>query len=350
MRPITRRAFTLIELLVVIAIIAVLISLLLPAVQSAREAARRSQCVNNMKQIGLGLLNYESSNGSLPCSAFQIRNTSTPGSLDWEAHGPGIFMFAAGYMEIMNVYNSFNMNAGCVSGCSDPAPNTTAVNSKVQTFLCPSDPYATVWPAGTDYGGNIGAQFRWDQSDANATNLGVFKPWYVYGLRDITDGTANTILVLEKIIASGNGAVIKGGELFVSLPWPSGTGSGYGMGLDQSMVTGQKYLDQYIGQCGPYMQKGQNIISQQSIWAAGRCYHGSCVNTLMTPNWSNNGADCGEYQAHGGMFSSRSRHPGGVNTLFCDGSVKFIKNSVNRFTWWALSSRNCGEVVSADSY
>ena len=147
--------FTLIELLVVIAIIAVLISLLLPAVQSAREAAR-AQCVNNMKQVGLGMQNYESSNGSFPCSAFQIRNTSTPGSLDWEAHGPGIFLFIAGYMEVSNIYNSFNMNAGCVSGCSDPAPNTTAVNSRVQAYLCPSDPFATVWPAGTNYGGNIG--------------------------------------------------------------------------------------------------------------------------------------------------------------------------------------------------
>jgi prepilin-type N-terminal cleavage/methylation domain-containing protein len=296
-----RPGFTLIELLVVISIIAVLISLLLPAVQAAREAARRAQCVNNLKQIGLGLHNYESGNGSFPCSAFQIRNTSTPGTLDWEAHGPGLLMFISGYMEQQIVFNAFNFNAGCISGCSDPAPNTTAALTKVQTYLCPSDPYSAVWPSGTDYGGNIGPQFRWDQSDANAVNLGVFKPWYVYAIRDITDGTSNTIAVLEKIMASGVAARITGGEQFVNLPWPSGTGSGYGLGTDQAMPFGQKNLDQYIAQCGPYMLQGQNIISQQSYWAMGRCYHGSCVNTLMTPNWSSNGADCGMYQAHGGM-------------------------------------------------
>jgi prepilin-type processing-associated H-X9-DG protein len=71
---------------------------------------------------------------------------------------------------------------------------------------------------------------------------------------------------------------------------------------------------------------------------------------LMPPNWSSNGADCGEYQAHGGMFSSRSRHPGGVNVLFCDGSVKFVKNSVSQAVWWALGSRALGEVISSDSY
>jgi prepilin-type N-terminal cleavage/methylation domain-containing protein/prepilin-type processing-associated H-X9-DG protein len=350
MKDANRRGFTLIELLVVIAIIAILIALLLPAVQAAREAARRSQCVNNLKQIGLGIHNYESSNGSLPSSAFQIRNICSPATLDWEAHGPGPLMYILGYMEGMQTYNAFNFNAACVSGCADPNQNTTAVFAKVSTFICPSDTHSTAWPSGTDYGGNIGAQFRWDPNDTNADNLGVFKPSWVYQLRDITDGTSNTVLFLEKIMATGNAAIISGGELFVNLPWPSGTGGGYGLGNDQAMPMGQQNLRTYITQCGPYMQKGQNIISQQSYWAMGRCYHGACVNMLMPPNWSTNGADCGEYQAHGGMFSSRSRHPGGVNVLFCDGSVKFIKSSISLQTWWALGSRAMGEVVSADSY
>jgi prepilin-type N-terminal cleavage/methylation domain-containing protein/prepilin-type processing-associated H-X9-DG protein len=344
------RAFTLIELLVVIAIIAVLIALLLPAVQAAREAARRAQCVNNLKQIGLGIHNYESSNGSFPSSAFQIRNICSPATLDWEAHGAGPLMYILGYMEGVPIYNSFNFSVPCIAGCGDPYQNTTAVFSKVPTFICPSDSHSTAWVSGTDYGGNIGPQFRWDPSDTNAVNLGVFKPSAVYQLRDITDGTSNTVLFLEKIMSTGNAAIISGGELFVSLPWPSGTGSGYGLGADQAMPMGQQYLRTYITQCGPYMQQGQNIISQQSYWAAGRCYHGACVNMLMPPNWSANGADCGMYQAHGGMLSSRSRHPGGVNVLFCDGSVKFIKNSIGLTVWWALGSRAMGDIVSADSY
>jgi prepilin-type N-terminal cleavage/methylation domain-containing protein/prepilin-type processing-associated H-X9-DG protein len=350
MRTRTCRGFTLIELLVVIAIIAVLIALLLPAVQAAREAARHSQCVNNMKQIGLGILNYESANGSFPSSAFVIRNTCSPGNLDWEAHGPGPLLFILGYMEGTPIYNAFNFSAACVAGCADPYQNTSATLTKVPTYICPSDPHTQAWPSGTSYGGNIGAQFRWDQSDVNAVNIGVFKPRWVYQIRDITDGTSNTVLFLEKIMATGNAAIISGGELFVNLPWPSGTGGGYGLGTDQAMPFGQKYLQAYISQCGPYMQKGQNIISQESYWAAGRCYHGACVNMLMPPNWSSNGADCGEYQAHGGMFSSRSRHPGGVNVLFCDGSVKFVKNSVSQPVWWALGSRALGEVISSDSY
>jgi prepilin-type N-terminal cleavage/methylation domain-containing protein/prepilin-type processing-associated H-X9-DG protein len=345
-----RRGFTLIELLVVIAIIAVLIALLLPAVQAAREAARRAQCVNNLKQIGLAMHNYESGNGSLPSSAFQNRVMATL-ALDWEAHAPGPLLYMLGYMEQSPLYNAFNFASGCIAGCaaSEIAPNTTVINSKITSYICPSDPLSMVWPSGTNYGGSIGAQFRWDPNDSNAVNVGVFVPRRVITLSQITDGTSNTVAFAEKLQASGTAGQPSGADLYVNLPWPSGTGSGYGLGVDQVMPDGQQFLDQYIPQCNTKKQARTDLISQQSIWAAGRCYHGDCINELMPPNWSVDG-DCGMYQAHGGMFTSRSRHPGGVNVMMCDGSVKFIKNSINRVVWWGLGSRGRGEVISSDAY
>ena len=346
-----RRGFTLIELLVVIAIIAVLIALLLPAVQSAREAARRAQCTNNMKQLGLAMHNYESTHTAFPASAYLYRKASDNfASLNWEAHAPGPLLYLLGYMEQQAIYNAFNMDAQCVTGCnaSDRAQNTTVTNTAINSYICPSDPYSQVWRVGTNYGGSIGPQFRWAGNDSDAGNVGVFKPWRSVAIRDVIDGTTNTLAFCEKIQADGNAAVTTGGEMYVSLDWPSGTGAGYGMGPDQVMPGGQAYLNAYIPLCAAKKKAGTNLIDQGSNWYAGRCYHGSCVNQLMTPN-SKDG-DCGKYQGHGGMFTSRSRHPGGVNALMTDGSVRFIKDSINRVTWWALGTRAGGEILSADSY
>ena len=344
-----RRAFTLIELLVVISIIAVLIALLLPAVQAAREAARRAQCTNNLKQIGLALHNYESANGCFPSSAFQNALFAT-GKPDWEAHAPGPLLYILASLEQQALFNAFNFDGGCITGCatSETAPNTTVINSKVAAYICPSDPYSQVWQSGTNYGGSIGPQFRWDPNDGNSGNVGVFIPRRVVKLSEITDGTSNTVAFAEKLQASGTATQKTGAELYVNLNWPSGTGGGYGMGSDQVMPDGAQYLDQYITLCAAKKKAGTDLISQQSLWAAGRCYHGDCINTLMPPNSTD--GDCGKYQGHGGMFTSRSRHPGGVNAAMCDGSVKFIKNTTNRTVWWALGTRGRGEVISADSY
>src|SRR5262249_3737609 len=152
-----RRGFTLIELLVVIAIIAVLIALLLPAVQAAREAARRAQCVNNLKQIGLGMHNYLSSNEPFPllpsgCNPFDTSTT----------HGAMAFVYMLGALEQTQLYNAFNFIQGCVNGNGTyEKSNTTDSNSKVNIFLCPSD-NSSAFAAPTNYACSVGPQFRDD--------------------------------------------------------------------------------------------------------------------------------------------------------------------------------------------
>ena len=212
-----RRGFTLIELLVVIAIIAVLIALLLPAVQAAREAGRRMQCVNNLKQIGLGMHNYHSTNDVFPMGASKNCNSDPasgcPGYADWR--GWSSLATVLPYVEQSALYNAINFAFAEETHDAVAQPmNMTVVGTVVKTFMCPSDPYVgqyninsyhacygttSDWPSGPNNGnGNM------QNADGNGST-GMFAVWVNYGMRDAQDGSSTTLLVAEALVGDALG-------------------------------------------------------------------------------------------------------------------------------------------------
>ncbi len=333
-----RRGFTLIELLVVIAIIAVLISLLLPAVQSAREAARRAQCVNNLKQIGLALHNYESAQGAFPMGLIRF---TLPACDAASNRRHTMFAMLLPFMEQGNVYGGLNFDFGASS-----IRNITTQELLLQAYVCPSDEKSTgpLNPAGgplqfigvnqSSYAGNAGTieLFRYRYATANAANCrhiegdGAFVISWNYGIYNITDGTSNTFFVGEASRFRGQPASWQFpwnyGEWFTLVGAPAGSSASATHGIAYSAVRPNSPL-QLMGAM-------------------------SNVNTAIDPDpftWWNKP----QTQSYG-SFGFRSQHPGGVNFMFGDGSVRFIKQTIDLTTYRALSTRNGGEVISADAY
>jgi prepilin-type N-terminal cleavage/methylation domain-containing protein/prepilin-type processing-associated H-X9-DG protein len=369
-RPTGRRGFTLIELLVVIAIIGVLIALLLPAVQAAREAARRAQCTNNMKQLGLALANYESTHAAYP-AAYGTRGYDMSAWGTWGAWSPQSMLLP--YMEMVPTYNAINF--GLFShGDNGRQSNETAITTRVSSFLCPSAPL----PPGTYYGrprpGNsyfasVGGSFNWiGNMDAGRPN-GIFmlggsgNDWEKTSpitLAAITDGTTNTIAFGEWKLGDFNDRKLSIPQDVINLRQNApGIGDYWGnplANMPDGAVPFQQWLDLCAGFAPASTQGSEPWRTNMSYlgqnWNQGM-FGWTLGNTLLPPNSRYpNCRTCswdGDWDCPG-MYTLSSYHPGGCNAAFADGSVRFIKASTGRDIIWAIGSRDQGEAISQESY
>jgi prepilin-type N-terminal cleavage/methylation domain-containing protein/prepilin-type processing-associated H-X9-DG protein len=367
--------FTLIELLVVIAIISVLIALLLPAVQSAREAARRVQCTNNLKQIALAFMNYESSNTTFsPTSVNVPMPTGAAGSWLYSASWSP-FARAANFLEQSNFFNSINF-----SWDYDTPPNITVEITPLAFLYCPSDPGSHIndsslggtGAATTSYGTCDGDWYVWSvnwgaTNTVGPMNRSLFGPNYARRIAMITDGTSNTLMASEGYIGHAQMRSCGNTPAFPSDPV---TGTYSFTNIPAPGPNSQTALYYQITNCATATGKvkaGGPI--GHTRWCDGGVYY-SGFTTANTPNcqvstisratgYSNAGKnvpmdwDWVDENDGGPTFMSlaaSSYHPGGVNAAFADGSVHFIKNSINPVTWYALGTIAGGEVISSDSY
>ena len=343
-----RRAFTLIELLVVIAIIGVLIALLLPAVQAAREAARRAQCTNNLKQIGLAIHNYESTNSVLPPACIVTQGAGgAPIFQGW-----GALARILPFLEEGNKFNACNFSIG-----NETPTNLTAMAMGTATFLCPSDGLSAtqfiddgVPRNNTNYGFNRGDWYVWGGFAPTPDPVSPFRTNVGLRMASITDGLSGTMFVAE---VKTHQPYVRNCSGLLYAPLSSTS--------RPSPDSDPKAVAQYTG-CGGGMAE-LKPDSGHSEWEDGNASQ-SGFTTAWTPNKKTPGSFGGVAfpdmdliairEEEGGptfaAVTARSFHPGGVNVLMGDGSVRFIKDSVAGAVWRGLGSIGGGEVVSADAY
>ena len=386
-----RRGFTLIELLVVISIIGVLIALLLPAVQSARESARRAQCTNNLKQLGLAVQNYITTAIFLPAQTLDnvVPPGETAGALQW------FTSWTAGLLpsiEQQVLYNAINYSLPMLEWTPPIyGANTTVGLVSISTLRCPSESLSptpsfarsssgalgyTGQFAVSNYAGNFGgpAIIRACSGTivpVKGNNL-VFQLMVAGGqaapatagpvtIQAITDGTATTALFSEHVLgavspsAASSPVITPGGTLgrrgLFQVPMPTV--------LDQGL-SGNAQAFAAACQRLPAASVATTTAAFGSQWMMSLDF--ATANNAYSHVVAPNGNSCTGMQVAnsfvanpswgglGAAITATSNHPGGVNVVFCDGSVKFVKDTVNLATWWGLGTRNGHEILGTDAY
>jgi prepilin-type N-terminal cleavage/methylation domain-containing protein/prepilin-type processing-associated H-X9-DG protein len=340
MQRVKRTGFTLIELLVVIAIIAVLIALLLPAVQAARAAARRAACVNNEKQLGIAMHNYLGVNNTFPIGRQGInRPSGDPGYIGDATGTNHRRTWTLGLLSQVEQGSMFNAVNFCTS--YNNVQNETVISKFIAVYACPADPNVqndidnlTIGLRQGTYMVNWG-NATYTQDTANNPYTGPALPAVTfggapftldkaYGIETIVDGTSNTLLMAEVIACvpgNNNGTVVQDhrGMIF---------NDDYNCSMFMAYTTPNSPI--------------ADLVPGYCVWPYQN--NPKCTPPNTTANVANPTGTMAAFNA------ARSYHSGGVNALFSDGSVKFVKDSISLTIWRAIATTRGGEVVSADSY
>lgn len=333
-----RHGFTLIELLVAITIIAILMSLMMPAVQSAREAARRSECQNHLKQLTLATHNYADSHGYFPIGRTWEQRRFLWTATQWSQHARLL-----PYLDQGSLYGKIDFTRR--PDDSNSPSNNEVMGKKVGIFRCPSDPYSYAGSQYADrgwnnYRANAGSDIGiFDRSTSTERNNGIFLANQPIRHRDITDGASNTALFSEAVLGDGdNGRARTPGDIF-RIPGDATTDETQEVfTICRALFWGPPTGDDY-----------------QISWPGRNWVYGSYVTTRYTHIMTPNTASCGRMRTTdfdsgtnngGGAFTASSVHPGGVNLARADGAVTFVNENIDSYVWQAYGSRNGGETAT----